>query len=167
MGVFAILSRKLFYVKSNKAKVTFMAADIQFHYIEKHISFDKFCYANKLYRLKTSALAIHKFCQNFVAFTTHNFLRGRFWAHACRTKSSHYFKCCRIKHRCFVQWTHYKKNRSHFRCKLDLPSPIHSSNILCFPEKPRCITLMARIPARCFTIFLAEKEPSTSIVCME
>ena len=56
MGVFAILSGKLFYVKSNKAKVTFMAADIQFHYIEKHKSFDKFCYANKLYRLKTSAL---------------------------------------------------------------------------------------------------------------
>ena len=23
-----------------------------------------------------------------------------------------------------MQWTHYKKNRSHFRCKLDLPSPI-------------------------------------------
>ena len=44
MGVFAILSGKLFYVKSNKAKVTFMAADIQFHYIEKHKSFDKFCY---------------------------------------------------------------------------------------------------------------------------
>ena len=82
MGVFAILSGKLFYVKSNKAKVTFMAADIQFHYIEKHKSFDKFCYANKLYRLKTSALAMHKFCQNFVAFTTQNFLRGRFWAHA-------------------------------------------------------------------------------------
>ena len=37
-------------------KVTFIAADIQFHYIEKHKSFDKFCYANKLYRPKTSAL---------------------------------------------------------------------------------------------------------------
>ena len=58
LHVNAILSGKLFYVKSNKAKVTFMAADIQFHYIEKHKSFDKFCSANKLYRLKTSALAI-------------------------------------------------------------------------------------------------------------